>query len=141
VFALLAVALAAGPTVVVVDVSASDAIYEDVSRGLADALVDALNEAGFDASRIDENELPEDGCRAGPCLEQVARAHHAGAVVLLDAAEAGKKTKVSLMGLGGRDGRPLAGTRYELDHHAKKKVLKFITQLLKAFAPRPDAGR
>lgn len=135
----LALVLLASPTVVVVDVSASDAIYEDVSRGLANALVEALKTAGFDASRIDENELPEDGCRAGPCLENVAKTHHAQAVVLLDALEEGALTKVSLLGLGGRDGRPLAGVRYTLDRRAKHKVLKFIAQLQKAFAPR-DAG-
>jgi hypothetical protein len=134
VFALLALALASAPVVVVVDVSASDAIYEDVSRGLANALVDGLNKAGLQASRVDENELPESGCRAGPCLEEVARAHGARAVVLLDAAEEGTKTKVSLMGLGGRDGRPLAGARYTLDRGAKKKVSGFIAQLKKALA-------
>jgi hypothetical protein len=138
---LLALALAAAPVVVVVDVSASDAIYEDVSRGLAEALVEALQRAGFEAHRVDENQLPPDGCRAGPCLEAVARAHRADAVVLLDAAEDGPATRVSLMGLGGRDGRPLAGARYSLDKKAKKKVLGFIAQLHKALPPRPDAGR
>src|SRR5687767_6247968 len=59
--------------VYVLDVSAEDAVYEDESRELAIEVVDAFNAKGAVARRIDESELPPRGCKAGPCLEKVAK--------------------------------------------------------------------
>lgn len=142
-WALLAVALTAAPpglVVAVVDTSASDAIYEDVSRALAEGLVTAMKREGFSATRVDENELPQEGCRAGPCLEKVARSTHADVVVVLDAAEESGTTRVSVMALWGRDGRPLAAKRYQVGKRDKKAVAAFLAQLEKAIPARPDAG-
>lgn len=131
--------------VAVVDVSAPDAIYEDVSRGLADEVVTALNGSGdYLAARVSENDLPEGGCRAGPCLEKVAKDTHADVVVLVDCVENGKKIDVSVLALYGRDGRPLGGKRYVVGKKAKKTLTAFIAQLTKAIPkppPAPDAGQ
>lgn len=101
------------PRVAVVDVSAPDAIYEDVSRGLADQVVEALRQAGAEAVRIEEAELPAGGCRLGPCLGVLARAKQAQVVVMLDATEVDQKhSGVEVAALGARDGRPIAARRY-----------------------------
>jgi hypothetical protein len=101
------------PRVAVVDVSAPDAIYEDVSRELAAKVAAALNEAGFDAVRVDESQLPPGGCRIGPCLGEVAKAQKAKVVVILDATELDKhRSGVGVAGLWGVDGQPLATARF-----------------------------
>ena len=144
---LLALTLAAdaGPKVVVVDVSAPDAVYEDVSRALADAVVAQLREAGMDAERIGENELPEEGCRIGPCLGQVARAFKAKVVVIVDATEVDKKkTSVSLAAMAGHNGMPIGAKRYFVgtDGKSPKELLAFVADLAKKALPPPrlDAG-
>jgi hypothetical protein len=68
----------------VIDISKDDAIYEDVSRQLAQDLSDHLQKEGLVSIRLDERELP-DGCRLGPCLAQVAKEKNVQVVVTLDA--------------------------------------------------------
>jgi hypothetical protein len=135
---------ALSPTaVVVVDVSAPDAVYEDVSRALAEEVVTALGDAGLAAVRIDENELPEKGCRIGPCLGQVAKARHARAVVIVDATELDKKrTAVSVAAMAARDGMPIGAKRYAVKEGAKapKDLKAFATEIARKLLPAPDAG-
>ena len=138
--ALLALALAADPRVAVVDASAPDAVYEDVSRGLADEVVEALLKAGLMAHRVEEQELPEGGCRAGPCLEQVARAQKADVLVVLDAREKGRAVAVGVLALDGRTGRPLAGQRYVAGPKAAKALKTFSAQVARALAPRDGSS-
>ena len=146
---LVALALAQAPKVrvAVVDVSDADAVYEDVSRALADDVAEALTKAGFDAARIDESEMPDEGCRIGPCLARVARSSRAAILVALDAVEIDKKkVGVGLTALQGSNGAPLAGTRYQV-LLGKKKVPKelsgFGAQLQAAWvkATTPPAPR
>lgn len=99
--------------VAVVDVSAPDAIYEDVSRQLASQVAEALTKVGLVAVRVDENELPPGGCRIGPCLGEVAKAQGAHVVVTVDAEEVDESTsRVAVTALWGTNGEPLAGGRY-----------------------------
>ena len=137
---LAALVLAADPRVAVVDASAPDAVYEDVSRGLADEVVEALLKAGLMAHRVEEQELPEGGCRAGPCLEQVARAQKADVLVVLDAREKGRAVAVGVLALDGRTGRPLAGQRYLAGPQARKALKAFVAKLGKALGA-VDGGR
>lgn len=140
---LLALLLSADPPkVVVVDVSAPDAVYEDVSRALADEVVEGLREAGMDAERIGENELPEEGCRIGPCLGKVAKQYKAKVVVILDATEVDKKhTRVNVAAMAGHNGMPLCAKRYvvKAESKAPKDLKAFIGDLTKKVLP-PDAG-
>lgn len=130
--ALLLTALAQAPTVAVIDISAEDAIYEDVSRRLAQSLTEALGQAGVSAVRVEEAELPPEGCRLGPCLGVAARAREAKAVVTLDAEELSPtKTKVVVTMMRATNGEPLAGGRYELKAGAKK-VPAGLTRFLEA---------
>lgn len=133
---LLLLATPSPVRVSVVDVSASDAVYEDVSRALAEDVVRALNKAGASAERVDERELPEDGCRAGPCLEVIAKAHKADVLVALDAVEDGEKTKVGVLALDGRIGLPLTAVRYVVaaPGGAPKPVTAFAADVLAAVA-------
>ncbi|MHB8874350.1 MAG: hypothetical protein ACYC8T_11740 [Myxococcaceae bacterium] len=142
---LLALSLAqAAPKAVVIDVSAPDAVYEDVSRALAERVVGALKSAGFEAVRIDESELPEQGCRIGPCLGVVARARKAQVVVIVDATEQEKGgVGVNVAALWAADGRPLAATRFSVDGKGTKpaKALeRFGAQLLAAVRPLHKPG-
>ncbi len=149
----LAVLLAQVPSpvrVTVIDVSEADAIYEDVSRGLAEDVTRALAAAGFEATRIDESELPEFPCPPGPCLAKVARQQKAHVLVTLDAKELDKvKIGVGLTALLGTNGMPLLGARYALKAGQKKapKELtefgpKLLAQVAKAYRPvaPKDAG-
>lgn len=130
--------------VVVVDVSAPDAVYEDVSRALAEQVVAQLRGAGLDTVRIDENELPEEGCRLGPCLGVVAKARQARVVVILDAVELDKKgrTQVSVAAMAGRDGMPISAKRYVVKGEAKSspELKAFVADLARRLTPA-DAGR
>ncbi len=104
----------AAPRVAVVDVSAPDAIYGDVSRALADALVAQLEKAGVEALRIEDEELPEGGCRLGPCLGVLARAHQAQVVVMLDATEVdAQRSAVAVAAMASRNGQPVAVKKYQ----------------------------
>ena len=106
--------------VAVIDISAEDAIYEDVSRRYAQALVDALSKEGLSAVRVDESELPPQGCRLGPCLGVAARAKGALVVVTM---------------MRATNGEPLAGGRYELKAGVKKSpkgLTSFLAQAKKA---------
>lgn len=141
-----AVVLASGPKIIVLDVSATDAIYEDVSRGLADSLVSELKSKGLDAARIDEQQmLSVEDCRGGPCLGKVARENQAHIVITLDAAELPKSKAsygVAVTAMAGRNGMPLAGARYELKDGAKKKpkgLEDFVQKLLDLAAKFPQA--
>lgn len=149
----LALVLAQVPSpvrVTVIDVSEQDAIYEDVSRALAEALAKFLGESGFEASRVDESEFPEFPCPPGPCLAKVARMQKAHVLVTLDAKEVDKTTTaVGLTALLGTNGMPLAGARYTLKAGQKKapKELtafpaKLLAQVAKAYRPvaPPDGG-
>lgn len=119
--------------VAVVDISADDAIYEDVSRGYAQALSDALKQAGVMAVRVDESELPPQGCKLGPCLGEVARAKKAWAIATLDAEEvAPNKSRVVVTLMRAVNGAPLGGGRYEFVQGQKKLprgLLDFIKQV------------
>lgn len=128
------------PVVAVVDVSRPDAVYGDVSRGLADDVVIALGRVGLAASRVEEDELPPEGCRAGPCLEVVARDRAAQALVVLDADEKGSTVEVSVMALQGSNGRPLAAKRYVSGPRAAKALARFAAELARALGGF-DAGR
>ena len=132
--------------VAVIDISVPDAIYEDVSRALADQVVDTMNAAGMSAQRVDEREIPE-GCRIGPCLGVVAKEHHAHVVVLMDSTEVDKKKNgVALAALWARDGRPLAVKRYTVavsGGKAPKELSAFVSDLSKQVGkllPAADAG-
>ena len=141
--ALLLSADPQGPRVVVVDVSAPDAVYEDVSRALAEQVVAQLKTAGLDAVRIGENELPEQGCRIGPCLGQVAREQKAKVVVILDATELDKKrTRVSLAAMAGHNGMPISAKRYVAKGDKVPTELQtFASELArKVIPPVSDAG-
>lgn len=137
---LFALVLLASPlTVVVLDVSAEDAVYEDESRALAIELVDFFNTRGFAARRVDEGELPREGCRAGPCLEKVARG--SDVLVTVDVVELEKgKLGVAVTALAGRTGMPLAGGRYQVGPKTKrppKELEAFAKKLLDAVTPKP----
>ncbi|MCA2980942.1 MAG: hypothetical protein INH41_13675 [Myxococcaceae bacterium] len=113
----------------VLDVSAPDAIYEDVSRELAQRVADELLGRGFSARRIDESELTIDDCRLGPCLGVIARAQNADVLVLVDASEGAKgRVDVALSAMRGRDGLPLAVGRWRTTAAGKNRKLlgKFI---------------
>lgn len=130
--------------VVVIDVSAPDAVYEDVSRGLAEQVVAELNGVGIQTTRIDENELPEEGCRLGPCLGVVAKSRKALVVVIVDAVELDKKgkTAVSVAAMAGFNGMPLTAKRYTTKPEAKPtpELKAFVQDLIKKLA-LPDGGR
>ncbi len=133
---LALVVMAQAPVVAVIDISEPDAIYEDVSRRYAQDLADALTRAGVRAVRIDESELPVEGCRLGPCLGVAGRARGALAVVTLDATELTEaKSRVVVAMLRATTGEPLAGGRYELTEGAKqapKALAKFLAAAKKA---------
>jgi hypothetical protein len=124
------------PQVAVIDISSEDAIYEDVSRRYTESLVEALGKEGITAVRVDETELPPEGCRLGPCLGVAARAKGALAVVTLDAEELSeKKSKVVVTVMRATNGEPLAGGRYELKSGVKKApkgLTTFLAQVKKA---------
>lgn len=126
-------------TVAVIDVSAPDAIYEDLSRRVAERVVVALESAGVRAVRVDENELPEEGCRIGPCLGVAARAKGAQVVVMVDAAEEGKKAiSVRLAGLWSTNGAPVAVATFqlpELEAPVPKIVARFAKKVAQAAPP------
>lgn len=137
--AAVLLAQAPGPVkVVVIDISQPDAIYEDISRGYAEEVTEALNQAGFSAYRIDERELPDEGCRAGPCLAKVAVKRESHVLVALDATEVDKeKNGVALTALRGKDGMPLASARFTLTEKTKrplKPLEKFVADLKKSAA-------
>ena len=142
---LVAIALSqlAPSRVVVIDVSAPDAVYEDISRALAEQVVAELHEGGLEALRIDENELPEEGCRLGPCLGVVAKARQARVVVILDAVELDKKgkTQVSVAAMAGWNGMPISAKRYVVKAGSKSapELLAWVKDLARRLTP-PDAG-
>lgn len=136
---VLVVALAqTPPTLAVIDISPEDAIYEDVSRRYTESLVEALSKEGLAAVRVDEADLPPEGCRLGPCLGVAARAKGALAVVTLDAEElSDTKSRVVVTVMRATTGEPLAGGRYELKAGAKKApkaLTAFLAQVKKAMA-------
>ena len=138
-FALaLSLVLSQAPQVAVIDISPEDAIYEDVSRAYAQKLVEALKKEGVSAVRVDESELPPEGCKLGPCLGEVARAKQALAVVTLDAEEvSGSKHRVVVTMMRASNGEPLAGGRYEIRSAASRAprgLLKFLAAAKKAAA-------
>jgi hypothetical protein len=126
------------PQVAVIDISSEDAIYEDISRRYTESLVEALGKEGVNAVRIDESELPPEGCRLGPCLGVAARSKGAFAIITLDAEELSpKKTKVVMTLMRATNGEPLAGGRYELKAGVKKApkgLIAFLAQVKKAMA-------
>lgn len=131
--ASLLVAQAPPPVhVAIIDISADDAIYEDVSRRFAQSLVEALIKEGVTAVRVDESELPPEGCKLGPCLGVVARGKGALTIITLDAEEVSEtKSKVVVTMMRATNGEPLAGGRYELKA-GSKKAPKGLTQFLAA---------
>lgn len=138
-------AQSAPPQVAVIDISPEDAIYEDVSRRYAQSLVEALGKEGVTAVRIDESELPPEGCRLGPCLGVAAREKGALAVVTLDAeALSETRSRVVVTVMRATNGEPLAGGRYELKAGAKKPpqgLVTFLAQVKKAMAKVAAAAK
>lgn len=127
-----AVVFAQAPQVAIIDISADDAIFEDVSRQYAQSLAEALSKEGVSAVRVDEAELPPQGCKLGPCLGVAAREKGALAVVTLDAEEVKEgHGKVVVTMMRATNGEPLAGGRYELKKGAKKAP-KGLSQFLSA---------
>lgn len=129
--------------VAVVDVSAPDAIYEDVSRQLAAQVAEVLTKAGLVAVRVDENELPPGGCRIGPCLGEVAKAQGAQVVVTVDAEEVDERTsRVAVTALWGTNGEPLAGGRYVARglKKAPKGLSRFASDAVKQANARAAKG-
>lgn len=124
--------------VAVIDISSEDAIYEDESRRYAQSLTEALTKEGVSAVRIDEADLPPEGCRLGPCLGVAARDKGALAIVTLDAEELSKsKIKVVVTVMRATNGEPLAGGRYELKPGMKKVpggLTRFLAAAKKAMA-------
>ncbi len=122
--------------VAVVDVSAPDEIYEDVSRALADQVVEALKGTGVQAVRIDERDLPSSGCRLGPCLGVAARAIGAHVVVMVDATEGSEEASaVKLAALWSNNGAPVAVAKYSVKADQKKhpkQLLMFALEVAKA---------
>ena len=95
--------------------------------------------------RIGENELPEEGCRIGPCLGQVAKAHKAKVVVILDCTEVDKThTAVNVAAMAGHNGMPIGAKRYvvKAESKAPKDLKTFATDLAAKVVPPPpkDAG-
>lgn len=130
--------------VAVVDVSAPDAIYEDVSRQLAAQVAEVLTKAGLIAVRVDERELPPGGCRIGPCLGEVAKAQGADVVVTVDAEEVDESTsRVAVTALWGANGEPLAGGRYVARGVRKtpKGLGRFAADAVKQATARAAKGR
>ncbi|MBL8922587.1 MAG: hypothetical protein JNJ54_27295 [Myxococcaceae bacterium] len=130
--------------VAVLDVSAPDAIYEDVSRGLAERVSDELLKKGFFSKRVDESELPVENCRVGPCLGVIAKARGADVLLLLDATEDDKgRVAVSLSAMRGRDGLPLAVGRWTTTSEGKpnKQLTKFLEATQKAVAKHVGEAR
>lgn len=128
--------LTQAPQLAVIDISAEDAIYEDVSRRYAQHLADALSNEGLRAVRVDEAELPAEGCKLGPCLGEVARSKQALAVVTLDAEELSEtRSRVVVTMMRATTGEPLAGGRYEIRSGVRKPpkgLLKFLAAAKKA---------
>lgn len=121
--------------VAVLDVSAADAIYEDVSRTLAEKVSDELLKKGFLSKRVDESEVPIDGCRIGPCLGVIAKSQSADVLVIVDAVEGTKgKVEVVLSAMRGRDGLPLAAGKWSTTAEGKqnKQLSKFLVAMQKA---------
>lgn len=133
-----ALVLSQSVQVAIIDISADDAIYEDVSRRFAQSLAEALTKEGVTAVRVDESELPPEGCKLGPCLGVAARAKGALTVVTLDAEEVSEsKSKVVVTMMRATNGEPLAGGRYELKAGAKKPpkgLTAFLAAAKKAMA-------
>lgn len=130
--------------VAVLDVSVPDAIYEDVSRGLAEKVSDELLKRGFFSKRVDESELPVDNCRVGPCLGVIAKAQAADVLLLLDATEGEKgRIEVTLSAMRGRDGLPLSAGRWTTTSEGKanKQLTKFFEATQKAIAKHLGAPR
>jgi hypothetical protein len=130
--------------VAVLDVSAPDAIYEDVSRGLAERVSDELLKRGFLSKRVDESELPVEHCRVGPCLGVIAKAQAADVLLLLDATEGEKgRVDVTLSAMRGRDGLPLAAGRWTTTSEGKtnKQLSKFLEATQKAVAKHVGEAR
>ena len=144
-YALALVVSQTPPLVAVIDISSEDAIYEDVSRRYAQSLVEALTKEGVTAVRVDESELPPEGCRLGPCLGVAARGKGALAVVTLDAEElSATKSKVVVTVMRATNGEPLAGGRYELKAGVKKLpkgLTSFLAQAKKAMAKVTAAAK
>mgnify|MGYP000857408309 CR=1 FL=1 len=120
------------PVVGVIDASRSDGAYEDESRALAEQAAHVLLASGFDAKRLDESELPE-GCKVGPCLAGVAKAHGLDVLVLLAASDVKDKLLVAVFALWGPNGEPLTAARYE-SPHTPGKTPKALTTFAKDLA-------
>ena len=128
--------------VAVLDVSAADAIYEDVSRALAEKVSDELLKKGFLSKRVDESEVPVDGCRIGPCLGVIAKSQSADVLVIVDAVEGAKGTvEVVLSAMRGRAGLPLAAGKWTTTAEGKqnKQLSKFLVATQKAVAKNVSA--
>ncbi len=119
----------------VVDVSKDDAIYEDVSRGLSEALALALTQKGVVSVRVDERELPV-GCRLGPCLKDIAQQKSVQIVITVDAQEINATASlVAAAALDAKNGAPLAGTRYRSPSKDQKKAIDlFAKAIVKSMA-------
>ncbi len=151
-FALLAAAVLsqATPTIALVDISAADAVYEDVSQPIVRELAGLLAKGPVNVTLVTQDSAW--GCRFGPCLGALAQQHHAAIVITVDIAEAEHPVlTVAALALKGADGAPLSGRRWKTG--GKKKPGKarddFVRDVLAAAATiepqarplAPDSGR
>ena len=147
VHALLALSftLAAAPRAALVDVSAPDAVYEDESRAIANQMVAQLAKVGVDAVRVEEAELPEGGCRYGPCLGELGKLKQANLVISMDVVQLkGGHWGIAIATLAARNGQPLASGKFELKKltDTPKGFKAYLAQMKKLVEgwPKPDAG-
>lgn len=139
---LVMAALAQSPRVVVYDVSAPDAVYEDIARDAAKVVAGALASRGMTALRAEVESMREPRCRVGPCLAKVAARHEATVLVTLDVAEApNEMLSIACAALRATNGALLSARRWIVRAPTEKhqRLDELAKELAAALAP-PDAG-
>lgn len=136
---LTAVLLAqATPTLALVDISAADAVYEDVSQAAVRELAELLAKGPVNVTLVTQDAAR--GCRFGPCLGALAKQHKAAIIITVDVAEAEHPAiSVAALALRGADGVPISGRRWRSG--GKKKPGKarddFVRDVFAAVAALP----
>lgn len=138
--ALLAASLLgqATPTIALVDISAPDAVYEDVSQAVVRELAELLAKGPVHVSLVTQDAAR--GCRFGPCLGALAKQQQAAIVITVEVAEGEHPSlAVAALALRAADGTPLSGRRWKTG--GKKKPGKareaFLKDVLAAAAALP----
>jgi hypothetical protein len=123
--------------VVVYDVSAPDAVYEDVARDAAKTLVSRLAKQRLVAVRAETEAMPEPRCRVGPCLAKVALEATAEALITFDVAEApNERLSIACAALRASNGALLTARRWVVKRptDAPKAIDRFAADLVAALA-------